>query len=101
MLAEVGFHGPPDTEGWVEIGYRVVARYRRQGLAHEAALALLRWAAGHGVFGVRASISPDNAASMGLLDKLGFINAGRYEHRALGERLIYRRKLSRGGRAIT
>ena len=25
VLAEVGFHEPPDTEGWVEIGYRVVA----------------------------------------------------------------------------
>jgi RimJ/RimL family protein N-acetyltransferase len=98
VLAEVGFHGPPDTEGWVEIGYRVVAKYRRQGLAQEAALALLRWATGHGVSGVKASVSPHNAASIGLLDKLGFINAGRYEHRSLGEQLIYRRKLRRSSR---
>src|SRR6478736_3809887 len=66
VVAEVGFHGPPDSEGWVEIGYRVVAEYRRRGLAEEATAALLAWAVAHGVTGVRASVSPDNAASIGL-----------------------------------
>lgn len=91
VLAEVGFHGPPDTQGWVELGYRVVAEHRREGLAEEAVRALLRWATAQGVSGFRASVAPDNAASIGLLDKLGFVNAGRYEHRTLGEQLVYRR----------
>ncbi|MEO6999245.1 MAG: hypothetical protein ABI112_14280 [Terracoccus sp.] len=38
VVAEVGFHGPPDIEGWVEIGYRVVVAHRREGFAEEAAV---------------------------------------------------------------
>ncbi|TWP33755.1 GNAT family N-acetyltransferase [Leekyejoonella antrihumi] len=92
VLAEVGFHGPPDTEGGAEIGYRVVARYQRQGLAEEAAWALLRWAYAHGVSDVRACVSPDNAPSMGLLYKLGFTEAGHHQHSILGEQLVFRRR---------
>ena len=91
VVAEVGFHGPPDSEGWVEIGYRVVAEYRRRGLAEEATAALLAWAVAHGVTGVRASVSPDNAASIGLLGKLGFTAAGSHRHPILGEQLGFRR----------
>lgn len=92
VLAEVGFHGPPGTDGWAEIGYRVVASYRRRGLAGEAATALLAWASAHGAVGVKASVSPDNAASIGLLRKLGFTEAGSYRHRALGEQLTFHRR---------
>ncbi len=89
VLAEVGFHGPPDIDGWVEIGYRVVAQHRRQGLAEEATSALLAWATVHGATGVKASVSPDNTASLALLHKLKFTAAGSYRHRVLGEQLIY------------
>jgi RimJ/RimL family protein N-acetyltransferase len=91
VLAEVGFHGPPDPEGWVEMGYRVVTEHRRQGLAEEATRALLSWAAAHGATGVKASVRPDNAASIGLLHKLRFAAAGPYVHAVLGEQLIFRR----------
>lgn len=91
VLAEVGFHGPPDTDGEAEIGYRVVARYQRQGLAEEAASALLGWATANGVSGVRACVSPANAASIGLLNKLGFTQAGCNQHRILGDQLVFRR----------
>ena len=92
VVAEVGFHGPPDTDGWVEIGYRVVASRQREGLAEEAARALLTWAGVAGVSGVKASVSPHNAASIGLLRKLGFIDAGCYEHESLGKQLVFRRR---------
>lgn len=91
ILAEVGFHGPPDPEGWVEIGFRVVAAHRRRGLAEEAASALLAWAAERGATGVRASASADNIASIGLLNKLAFTSAGAYQHHALGPQLIFQR----------
>ena len=39
VVAEVGFHGPPVGDGWVEIGYRVVTDYRRRGFAEERAAA--------------------------------------------------------------
>ena len=91
VIAEAGFHGPPDADGWVEIGYRVVVDYRRRGLAAEAAEALLAWAAVHGAIGVKASVSPGNVASLNLLYKLGFAAAGCYRHDILGEQLILRR----------
>ena len=91
VLAEVGFHGPPDPDGWVEVGYRVVCGHRRRGLAEEATSALLAWAAVHGATGVKASVSPDNAPSLGLLNKLGFTDTGSYQHPTLGQLLTFRR----------
>jgi ribosomal-protein-alanine N-acetyltransferase len=88
-VAEVGFHGPPDDDGWVEIGYRVVTGYRRRGFAEEACRGLLDWAFTQGVDGVRAAISPDNEASARLAQKLGFAHAGRARHEVLGEQLIF------------
>jgi RimJ/RimL family protein N-acetyltransferase len=89
-VAEVGFHGPPDDHGWVEIGYRVVTGYRRRGFAEEACRGLLDWAFTTGVAGVRAAISPDNEASARLAQKLGFARAGRARHEVLGEQLIFK-----------
>lgn len=91
VLAEVGFHGPPDADGWVEIGYRVVSEHRRRGLAEEAVRALLTWAAVKGIAGVKASVNHDNAASVSLLHKLGFLATGTYVHPVLGEQLAFRR----------
>lgn len=89
VIAEAGFHGPPDGEGWVEIGYRVVVGHRREGFAEEAATALIAWAIEQGVHGVRGSVSPQNVASSNLLRKLGFIGTGSYRHRTLGEQLSF------------
>ena len=91
VVAEVGFHGPPDSSGWVEIGYRVVAGCRRQGFAEEAVSALLVWAGHCDVVGVKASVDPENVPSITLLRKLSFIESGAYRHEALGEQLIFRR----------
>jgi RimJ/RimL family protein N-acetyltransferase len=57
---------------------------------------LLSCAAAHGATGVKASVSPNNAASIGLLRKLGFTAAGSYLHPMLGEQLTFRRDLSTG-----
>jgi len=89
VVAEVGFHGPPDGHGWVEIGYRVVTGCRRRGLAEEACRGLLDWALARGVAGVRAAISPDNEASARLAQKLGFACTGSAWHEVLGEQRIF------------
>lgn len=91
VLAEIGFHGPPAEQGWVEVGYRVVAAFRRCGFAEEAVSRLLSWAAEQGVVGIAASVDPDNAASIGLLRKLGFVAGERFEHDVLGELIRFRR----------
>ncbi len=88
VVAEAGFHGPPDADGWVEIGYRVVEARRREGFAREVVSALLRWASQRQVSGVRASVAPGNDPSLGLLRSLGFVETGAYRHQVLGDLLL-------------
>lgn len=95
VIGEAGFHGPPAPDGTVEIGYMIVTEHRRQGFAEEAASALMRWAmAQHGVAGFKAMVDPTNDPSSNLLRKLGFTEAGRYQHERLGEQLVFRRDTS-------
>lgn len=92
VVGEVGFHGPPDETGRVELGYSVVSAYRRRGFAEEAVRALTAAAAAeHGVTRFRAGIAPDNTPSLNLIRKLGFTQVGSRHHEALGEQLIFHR----------
>ena len=78
LVGAIGFHDPPGPARTVEIGYAVEAAHRRQGYAEEASAALCAWAAATGqIDSVLASVSPDNAASLGLIAKLGFRPTGR------------------------
>jgi RimJ/RimL family protein N-acetyltransferase len=77
VIGSVGFHGPPDDAGRVEVGYRVEPRYRRQGVATEVVRALFDWARReHGVTRFRASTGPDNLASQAVLARFGFRQSG-------------------------
>ncbi len=67
-----GFKGPPEG-GEVEIGYSVLAAYRRRGLASEAVAGLLRRAFADGrVERVAAETFPELAGSIGVLEHCGF-----------------------------
>ena len=77
MIGSVGFHAPPDATGRVEVGYHVEPEYRRQGVASEAVRSLFDWAATeHGVRRFRAAVTPDNVASLAVVARLGFHEAG-------------------------
>ncbi len=77
VVGTVGFHGPPDDQGRLEIGYSVDPEYRRRGFAREAAQAMFEWAAAnHGVRRFIASISPTNDASLELAAGFGFVQTG-------------------------
>jgi ribosomal-protein-alanine N-acetyltransferase len=77
VVGDVGFHGPPDGTGAVEIGYSVVPSRRRRGYATEATSALVEWAASQpGVNDVVAGCAPDNLASIRTLERVGFVRAG-------------------------
>jgi RimJ/RimL family protein N-acetyltransferase len=76
VVGRVGFHARPDETGTVEIGYEVLPPYRRQGLAREMAVGLLRWGAEQGAVACLASIRPDNTASLALTAQLGFERIG-------------------------
>jgi ribosomal-protein-alanine N-acetyltransferase len=72
VIGNVGFKGPPDRAGAVEIHYGLVAAYRRQGYGFEAVRALVHWAfTQRGVTMVTAVCDFDNAASIRVLQKLG------------------------------
>ena len=76
-VGHAGYHGPPDARGMVEVGYEVDPAYRRRGYARAALEALLGRAAREpDVRIVRASVGPDNVASLRLLSQYGFVEVG-------------------------
>lgn len=77
VVGSVGFHGPPDAQGRLEVGYSVDPPYRRKGFAREAVQALFDWAyLSHGITRFLASISPDNEPSLALAAGFGFRKIG-------------------------
>ena len=77
VVGTIGFHGPPDEQGRLEIGYSVDPVYRRRGLAREAIRAMLDWAvAERDIHRFIASISPTNEPSLRLAAGLGFTRTG-------------------------
>jgi RimJ/RimL family protein N-acetyltransferase len=76
-IGTIGFHGPPDELGRLEVGYRVEAPYRRRGYAREAVRAMFDWAASaHGIHRFVASVSPENDPSLQLIAGFGFVRTG-------------------------
>ena len=69
-VGSIGCFGPP-VESETEIGYGLVADVRGRGLATEAVQALIAAADLVGVR-LRASVVPDNSASLRVLAKCGF-----------------------------
>ncbi len=76
-VGDAGFHGPPDADGDVQVGYALVPAARGAGLATEAVGLLTAWAlARPDVRSVSALVDPANLASRRLLERLGFRRAG-------------------------
>lgn len=69
-VGSIGCFGAP-VDGEAEVGYGVVADVRRQGIATEALRALVAAAEEAGVR-LRASVRPDNTASLRVLAAGGF-----------------------------
>ncbi|MEV0678763.1 GNAT family N-acetyltransferase [Actinosynnema sp. NPDC050436] len=91
-VGRAGYHGPPDADGMVEVGYAVHPDHRRRGYARAALEALLRRAAGEpGVRTVRATISPDNEPSYRLVAQYGFVENGEQWDEEDGLEIIYER----------
>lgn len=100
VVGHAGFHGPPDPAGMVEIGYSIAPAYRRRGHARAAVRALLALAAADPrVCTVRASISPDNAASLATVAPLGFVRVGEQWDEEDGLELVLERPLRPPGPA--
>jgi len=68
----IGFFGPPDATGTVELGFGLVAAARGRGLASAALAAAVDIAESHGASAVIADTLLDNVASQRVLEKNGF-----------------------------
>jgi RimJ/RimL family protein N-acetyltransferase len=76
-IGDAGFHGPPNDEGELEIGYALVPAARGTGLGREAVSLLIAWAQSQpGVRVITARVDHCNVASERLLNRLGFGYAG-------------------------
>lgn len=85
-----GFHGPPDPGGMVEVGYAVLPAHRRRGYASATLAELLRRAtAAPEARVLRATVTPDNTASLATLAPFGFTRVGEQWDAEDGRELIY------------
>lgn len=77
VVGDIGFKGPPDDAGRIELGYSVIPDRRRRGYAKEAARALIDWGLSQPkVRIIVAGCHPDNAPSIRTLERVGFHRTG-------------------------
>ncbi len=77
LCGSVGFKGPPDDMGLVEIGYSLLPSYRHAGLASEMVAGLIGWASRDPrVASIEGETTPDNLRSIRVLERNGFEPAG-------------------------
>ncbi len=94
VVGRAGFHGPPDDAGMVELGYATDPEHRRRGYARATVLALLARAETEPhVRTVRASVSPDNEASLATIAGLGFREVGEQWDDEDGLETVYERRV--------
>lgn len=92
LIGNGGFKGQPDSQRRVEVGYAVLSEFQRQGYGSEAVEALVSWAFAQGAQSVIAETLPELVASIGLLEKNGFMFVGEGS-----EEGIIRYQKSKGG----
>ena len=77
VVGGMGFKGPPNSLGEVEIGYGLVRAHRRRGLAVEGTGALVTWALRDSQVGrILAQCDEANVGSIRVLEKIGFMRLG-------------------------
>lgn len=77
LCGSIGFRGPPDKRGKVEIGYSVLPEFQGQGLATEMVAGIIQWVEHQSeARQIEAETNVDNKASARVLEKNGFICVG-------------------------
>lgn len=70
-IGGLGFHGAPDENGSVTIGYGLIPSVRGRGYASEALRGLLLFARARGIACVRGDTGHDNVASQHVMASVG------------------------------
>ncbi|GLW17904.1 hypothetical protein Stsp01_46470 [Streptomyces sp. NBRC 13847] len=74
----------------VEIGYAIAPEFRRRGYARSTVAELLRRAATEpAVTTVRATIAPDNVASLATISGFGFVEVGEQWDEEDGREIVF------------
>jgi ribosomal-protein-alanine N-acetyltransferase len=77
LCGSIGFKGPPDKQGIVELGYSVLPEFQGQGIATEMVATIVQWAKQQPqVKSIEAETNIDNKASIRVLEKNNFVCAG-------------------------
>lgn len=87
-IGGLGFFGPPDQQGYVELGYGLVEPARGKGYATEAVRAALDFARANGARYAKADTTPENIPSQRVLEKAGLILTQRSESAYYYERTL-------------
>lgn len=98
VIGRAGFRpATVDGEEVVELMYMLLPEYRNRGLATEAVTALMSWAENRRLFErVVAIIHPENAPSIALIRRAGFVEKGRVTYGPLVDALRFERRLGAG-----
>jgi RimJ/RimL family protein N-acetyltransferase len=88
-IGHAGFHARP-VGGTVELGYTIFPAWRGHGFATEAAEGLMAFGRTHGATTFGLSIAPDNAASLAIAAKLGFVRTGEHIDERRGLEWVFR-----------
>ncbi len=77
LCGSIGFKGPPDKRGTVEIGFSILPDFQGQGLATEMVAGIVQWAKQQPqVKRIEAETNIDNKASIRVLEKNNFVCVG-------------------------
>lgn len=101
MVGRIGFHTRPNPDylaelapNAVEFGYEIYTPFRRRGYAEEACRGMMAWASQQpGVERFVLSISPENAPSLKLAEKLGFTRIGEWMDEEDGLEWVFAREV--------
>ena len=89
----LGFFGPPDETGTVEIGYGLIPAARGRGLASDAVAHAARIAAAHGAIRIVADTDLGNLPSQRVLLTAGFTETRRDQDKVIFERQLGHRSV--------
>lgn len=96
VVGSVVFHGAPDDDGVVEVGYGVEQGSQGRGYGSEATCAAVEWAlAQPGVLAVSAATFTWHTASVKIIQRAGLEPSGWREHELLGEMQLFERRADR------
>jgi len=90
IIGSTSFHNPPDENGMIEIGIGIEPAFQNLGYAKEALMGMWRWVITQpGVTTLRYTVSPDNVASIKVIEHFGFAYTGQQMDEFDGPENIY------------